>query len=75
LRSQSEPKNKPSFNIETIPRPIMDASMKFTTLKIRYEIYKAKNSRTSLTDEIEAIFLQQTVSEEILIGLRFISEK
>jgi hypothetical protein len=28
-----------------------------------------------LTDEIEAIFLQQTVSEEILIGLRFISEK
>jgi hypothetical protein len=75
LRSQSEPKNKPSFNIETIPRLIMDTSYKFTTLEIRNEIYKAKNSRRSGTDEIDAIFLKQAVCEEILIGLRFIFEK
>jgi hypothetical protein len=35
LRSKSDPKNKPSFNIETIPRPKMHTSMKFTTLEVR----------------------------------------
>jgi hypothetical protein len=35
LRRQSEPKNKTSFNIKTIPRPTMvDASTKFTILEI-----------------------------------------
>jgi hypothetical protein len=34
LRSQADPKNKTSFNIETIPRAIKDTSIKFTTLEI-----------------------------------------
>ena len=75
LRSQSGPKIKPSMNIDTIPRPILDVPMKFTTQEIRNEIYSAKNSRSSGTDGIDAIFLKQVVSEEILIGLRFIFEK
>ena len=49
--------------------------MKFTTLEIRNEIYKAKSSRSSGTDGIDAIFLKQVVCEEILIGLRFMFEK
>jgi hypothetical protein len=32
---------------------------------------QTKNSRSSGTDAIDAIFLKQVVSEEILIGLRF----
>ncbi len=42
LRSQSEPKNKPSFNIETIPRPIMNTSFKFTTLEKEMKSTKPK---------------------------------
>jgi hypothetical protein len=57
LGSQSEPKNKPSFNNKTIPKPITDTSFKFTTLELRNEIYKSKNSRSSGTDGIDAIFL------------------
>jgi hypothetical protein len=49
--------------------------MKFTTLEIRNEIYISKNSRSSGTDGIDAIFLKQSVWEEILIELRFIFEK
>ncbi len=41
--------------------PIMDTSMKCTTLEIRNEIYKAKNSRSSGTDKIDAIFLKHVV--------------
>jgi hypothetical protein len=74
-RSQSEPINMPSFNYETIPRPIMDTWFKFTTLEIRNEIYKDKNSRSSGTDGIDVIFIKQVICEEILIGLRFIFEK
>ena len=75
LRSQSTPKHKPSINIDTIPRPTLDVPMKFTTQEIRNEIYSAKNSRSSGTDGIDAIFLKQVICEEILIGLRFIFEK
>ena len=75
LRSQSAPKNKPSINTDTIPRPILDVPLKFTAEEIRNEIYTAKNSRSSGTDGIDAIFLKQVVCEEILIGLRFIFEK
>jgi hypothetical protein len=32
------------------------------------KIHKAKNSRSSATDRIDAIFLKQVVGEEILIG-------
>ena len=49
--------------------------MKFPTEEIRNEIYGAKNSRSSGTDGIDAIFLKQVVCEEMLIGLRFIFEK
>jgi hypothetical protein len=44
LRNQSEPKNKPLFNIETIPRPMID-----TSIKIRNDIHNARNSRRSET--------------------------
>jgi hypothetical protein len=56
-------KNKPYFNIKTIPRPTMDASMKFTTLEIRNEIYKAKNLRSLGTDRIDVIFLKLVFGE------------
>ena len=75
LRSQSAPKDKPSINIDTIPRLILDIPLKFTNQEIRNEIYKAKNSRSSGTDGLDAIFLKQVVCEEILTGLRFIFEK
>ena len=35
LRSQSAPKNKPSINIDTIPRPMLDIPLKFTSQEIR----------------------------------------
>ena len=38
LRSQFEIKNKPSFNIETMPRPIMDTSYKFTILEAQEQM-------------------------------------
>ena len=50
LRSQSAPKNKPSINIDTIARPMLDIPMKFTNQEFGNEIYKAKNSRSSGTD-------------------------
>jgi hypothetical protein len=69
LRSQSEPKKQAFIG------PILHTSIKFTTLEIRNEIYKAKSSRSSGTDGIAAIFLKQVVCKEILIGLSFTLEK
>ena len=54
---------------------MLDIPLKFTNQEIRNEIYKAKNSRSSGTDGLDAIFLKQVVCEEILTGLRFIFEK
>ena len=54
---------------------MLDIPLKFTNQEIRNEIYKAKNSRSSGTDGLDAIFLKQVVCEEILAGLRFIFEK
>jgi hypothetical protein len=76
LRIQSEPKNNLLFNIETIQRPIMDASMNdFHNLRNKNWNLQAKNSRNSVTDGIDANFLKQVVWDEILLGLSVIFEK
>ena len=49
--------------------------MRFTTLEIRCETYKAKISRSLGTDGIDGVFLKQVVCAEILIGFRFIFKK
>ena len=75
LRKQTEPKIKPTINIDTVPKPILDEVLRFTTEEIQKEIFSSKPSRSTGTDELDAIFIKNVACDEIIIVLKFIFEK
>ena len=75
LRSKTKPKIQTEQNIDTLPRPIYDGALQFTTEEIQKVIYLAPNSRSAGTDGIDVTFLKSIMCEEILIVFKFLFEK